>query len=284
MLYQGQFSAFNFKYNNWGTNPATTIGTSIIPGASNAEGSWTEIASSANISQDCYWVHFRVHAGNTDGFAKNHLLDFGIDPAGGTSYTSFFENLQVGDAPSVTNLGSKEFLFPIFIKAGSSVAIRVQGSEVTAGTLRVAAIFFGKPSNPLAVPVGSFSQTFGSITNSSGQTFTPGNASDGNWADLGAVTKPLWWFQLGYCLETATVTAEYTYLEVAWGDASNKHSMFTTMHGGTSRPTCGVHIQSQLLFCAAYNPVPTGSNIYIRGRCNNAPDTGYHATVVGIGG
>jgi hypothetical protein len=31
-------------------------------------------------------------------------------------------------------------------------------------------------------------------------------------------------------------------------------------------------------------PVPAGVNIYIRGRCNGAPDTGYNATVIGIGG
>lgn len=277
-------SAYNFKYDNWGTNPASTIGTSVTPGASNSEGSWTQIASSANIAQDCYWLYLQVHSGATSGAAKNHLLDIGIDPAGGTSYTAFLSNLQIGAAPALTVAGAREHIFPIFIKAGSSVAVRIQGSNATAGTVRVAARFYGQPTRPEAVPVGTIAQTFGSITNSSGQSITPGNAADGSWVDLGATTTPLWWFQVGYGVDNATITAEYTYLEVAWGDGSNKVSMFKVMHGGTTGETCGLAAQTQMLACAAYNPVPAGVNIYARARCNNAPDTGYHITVVGIGG
>lgn len=89
---------------------------------------------------------------------------------------------------------------------------------------------------------------------------------------------------MGYAVDNAIVTAESTYIEVAWGDASNKHIMFKVMHGGTTNETSGLAAQTQMLQCAAYNPVPAGANIYIRGRCNSAPDAGYHATVVGIGG
>lgn len=284
MLLPSGLSAFNFTYDNWGANPATTIGTSIVPGASNAEGAWTQIASSANIAADCYWLYIQVHSGAISTQIKNQLLDIGIDPAGGASYTAFLSNLQVGASPALSAAGAREFIFPIFVKAGSSVAVRIQGSNATAGTVRVAARFYGRPSNPLVVPVGGFSQTFGSVTNSSGQSFTPGNAADGTWVDLGAVTSPLWWFQLGYGIDNATITAEYTYIEVAWGDSTNKISMFKVMHGGTTAEICGLAAQTQMLACAAYNPVPAGANIYIRGRCNNAPDTGYHATVVGIGG
>lgn len=277
-------SAYNFTFDNWGTNPASTAGTSVTPGASNAEGSWTQIASSANIAQDCYWLYVQVHSGATSAAAKNHLLDIGIDPAGGTSYTAFLSNLQVGASPALTAAGAREFIFPIFIKAGSSVAVRIQGSNGTAGTVRVMARFYGQPSRPENVPVGTIAQTFGTITNSNGQSFTPGNAADGSWVDLGATSTPLWWFQVGYGIDNATITAEYTYIEVAWGDGTNKHSMFRVMHGGTTGETAGLAAQTQMLACAAYNPVPAGVNIYIRGRCNNAPDTGYHATVIGIGG
>lgn len=277
-------SAYNFTYDNWGANPSATIGTSLVPGALNAEGSWSQIASSANIAQDCYWLYIQVHTGATAAAIKNQLLDIGVDPAGGTSYTAIISNLQIGASPALTVAGNREYVFPFFIAAGSSVAVRVQGSNSTAGTVRVAARFYGHPTRPEAVPVGSFSQTFGTITNSSGQSFTPGSAVDGAWTDLGAVTSDLWWFQMGYGIDNATITAEYTYIEVAWGDSTNKHTMFKVMHGGTTGETCGLGAQTSLLACAAFNPVPAGSNIYIRGRCNNAPDTGYHATVIGIGG
>lgn len=284
MLHPVGLSAYNFTYDNWGANPASTIGTSVTPGASNAEGSWTQIASSANIAQDCYWLYLQIHSGATSAAAKNHLLDIGVDPAGGTSYTAIISNLQCGASPALSAAGAKEHIFPFFIKAGSSVAVRIQGSNATAGTVRVAARFYGQPTRPEAVPVGNISETFGTITNSNGNAFTPGNAADGSWVDLGATTYPLWWWQMGYGVDNATITAEYTYIEVAWGDGTNKVPMFKVMHGGTTGETAGLAAQTQMLSCAAYNPVPAGANIYIRGRCNNAPDTGYHATVIGIGG
>lgn len=284
MLHVPGMSAFNFTYDNWGANPASTIGTSVTPGASNAEGSWTQIASSANIAQDCYWLYLKIHSGSTASTIKSQLLDIGIDPAGGTSYTAFLSDLQIGAAPALTAAGAREYIFPIAIKAGSSVAVRIQGVAATAGTVRVAVRFYGQPTRPEVVPRGAFSQTFGSGSNSQGASITPGNAADGSWVDLGSVTSPLWWFQLGYSVANTTVTAEYTYLEVAWGDASNKHTMFKVMHGGTTNETSGLAAQTQMLACAAYNPVPAGANIYVRARCNNAPDTGYNANVVGIGG
>lgn len=284
MLFPSRLTSYQFTYDNWGANPASTIGTSVTPGSSNAEGSWTQIASSANIARDCYWVYFQVHSGATAATSKQHLLDLGIDPAGGTSYSAFFENLAVGCAPTLAQAGNREFLFPIFIKAGSSVAVRIQGNQATAGTVRVAARFYGSPGRPEISPLGMFSQTFGTITNSSGSTVTPGNAADGSWVDLGSVTKPLWWWQLGYQIDNGTITAEYTYLELAAGDVTNKDTIFKIMHGGTTSETCGLAAQTSLLFPAAYQPVPAGSNIYVRARCNNAPDTGYNVTVVGVGG
>lgn len=277
-------SAFYFTYDNWGANPSANIGTSVIPGASNVEGSWTQIASSANIAQDCYWIELRVFLGATSAQAKNHLLDIGVDPAGGSSYTAIISNLQVGASASISQAGIREFVFPFFIKASSSVAVRIQGSNGTAGTVRVAAKFFGQPSNPAVCPVGAISQTFGTITNSNGQSFTPGNVADGSWADLGSLSQPLWWWQMGHGIDNSVLTVEYTYIEVAYGDGSNKDTIFKVMHAGTNGETIGLGMQSHLLACAAYKPVPAGANIYIRGRCDSAPDASYHATVIGIGG
>lgn len=279
-----RMSSFGFTYDNWGVNPSATPGTSVIPGASNVEGAWTQIASGANIAQDCYWVYFQVFAGSSTGAIKNHLLDIGIDPAGGTSYTAFLSNLDVGETPSLAQAGNREYLFPIYIKSGSSVAVRVQGSNATAGTVRIAARFYGHPLYPNTVPVGTFAQTLGTITNSQGPTVTPGNAADGTWLDLGALTRDMFWFQLGYGIDSITITAEYTYFEVAYGDATNKITIMKVMHGGTTAETCGMAMQTSMLACAAYQPAPAGANIYVRARCQNAPDTGYHVNVVAIGG
>lgn len=281
---RSDFPASFWLYDNWGANPSATIGTSVTPGASNALGSWTQIASAANIANDVAGFYMQVHTGATSGAIKDQLFDIGVDPAGGTSYTAVISNLYVGESPALSAAGAREFYFPLAIKAGSSVACRVRGSNATAGTVRVAARFYGRRSGVLA-PVGCFTETLGAdTTNSRGTSFTPGNAADGSWVDLGATTSAMWWWQLGYGVSNATVTAEYTYIEIAFGDASSKATIFKVMHGGTTAETCGLAAQTNLLSIAAYCPVAAGDHIYVRGRCNNAPDTGYYANVVGVGG
>lgn len=284
-LHLPKSSAHYWTYDNWGTNPASTLGTSVVPGASNTLGSWTQLASSANIANEVSGFYMQVHSGATATAIKGHLLDIGIDPAGGTSYTPIISNLSVGNAPSLAQAGAREFFFPLRIPAGASVAARIRGSAATAGTVRVAVRFYGRPMAPEVLPVGLFTETFGADTaNSRGTAITPGNAADGSWVSLGTTTNRLWWWQLGYSISNTVITAEYTYLELAWGDGTNYHTIFRVMHGGTTSETCGLAAQTSLTWHAAYNPVPAGAGIYVRARCNNAPDTGYYVNAVGVGG
>lgn len=279
-----KLAAFQWTYDNWGANPSTSLGTSVTPGASSSEGSWTQIASNSNIAEDVYAVLLQIHSGSVSAQQRDQLFDIGVDPAGGTSYSPIISNINCGSSPSLTQAGSREFAFPFFIKAGSSVAVRCQTSHATAGTVFVAARFFGKPTAPHLFPRGTFSETIGSITGSAGVSFTPGNAADGSWVDLGATTRDMWWWQICYGISSGGISAEYTYIELAYGDASNKHTIMKVMHGGTSAETCGLAGNSLLSPWYAFRPVPAGSHIYVRGRCNNAPDSGYHANAIGIGG
>lgn len=285
MLLPPRISRYSWWYDNFGSNPGATPGTAVTPGISNAEGSWTQIASSGNIAQDVYgfflWIFNNAVATPTTG--KNFLLDVGVDPAGGTSYTAVISNIVCGSAGPITAGIGHQFVFPLFIKAGSSVAVRIQGSHGTATASYVAAKFFGFPSKQEAFPTGGIAETIGSITNSNGVSFTPGNAADGSWVDLGAITNPLWWWQIAYQIDNGTITAEYTYIEIAFGDASNKHVIMRRMHQGTTSEQTGSVLNGNLNFFEAYCPVPAGTHIYIRGRCLNAPDTGYNGVAIGIG-
>ena len=284
MLHAPTLSRYSFTYDNFGANPSATPGTSVTPGASNAEGSWTQVASSANIAQAVCGFYLRVSDGATASAAKNHLLDVGVDPAGGTSYTAIVSNIVCGATGAITTTGGgHQFFFPLAIAAGSSVAVRIQGSNATAGTVRVGIKFWGQPSRNEIVPCGQISETIGTITNSSGVSFTPGNAADGTWVSLGTTTNPLWWWQVGYQIDNGTITAEYTYVDIAVGDGTNKHVIHRIMHGGTTGETCGSNISDNLILHSCYCPVPAGSTIYIRGRCNNAPDTGYNGVAIGVG-
>jgi hypothetical protein len=282
-LLSSPLSAYGFTYDNFGAVPGASFGGSITPGASNAEGAWTQVASSGVLTADCYWLYFVVHTGATATAIKSHLLDIGVDPAGGTSYVAVVSNFVVGASPAIA-AGNREYLIPFFVKSGSSVAVRIQGSNATAGTVRVAVKFYGKPSRPEAVPVGRYSETIGTITNSEGQSITPGNGVYSAYATLGTTVKPLWWWQIGYQVSNATITAERAYIELSWGDVTNKRVITRIMHAGTTNETCGVVVNPSMGVCEAYCPVPAGSTIYARMLCENLPDTGYNMVALGIGG
>jgi hypothetical protein len=284
-LFVPGLSRFSFVVDNWGTNPGATPGTSVTPGISNAEGSWVEILSDTVVTADCCGFHLYIfnNAVATPTTAKNFLCDIGIDPAGGTSYTPIISNIVCGSAGPITAAGGHQFFFPLKIKAGTAIAARIQGSHGTATASRVGIRLYGKPSRPEAVPCGALTETIGTITNSSGVSFTPGNAADGSWVSLGTTTNPLWWWQLAYQVSNAVITAEYTYIELAYGDASNKHIILKRMHQGTTSEQIGTILNGNLTPYEAYCPVPAGATMYVRGRCLNAPDTGYEAVAIGVG-
>lgn len=278
-----KINSFLWKFSNY-TTPSATPGTSVVPGASNAEGAWTQVATAANMAYDVCLFYIAVGGGNTSAQQKNHLLDIGVDPAGGTSYTAVISNLVCGQTQAVTT-GGDEFVFPFFVKAGSSVAVRVQGNNATAGTVRVVATFYGRPTQPEMAPCGTFSQTLGTITSSAGTTVAPGNAAEGSWVSLGTTTSDLWHWQMGVQLSNATITAQYATYDLAYGDATNKEIIIEDQaigFYGTAEIKASILRGRHLV--EAYRYVPSGSTIYARGRCSTAPTATYNVTAIGIGG
>lgn len=277
-----KINSFLWKFSNY-TVPSATPGTSVVPGASNAEGAWTQVASAANMAFDSQLMFIAVGGGNTSAGQKDHLLDIGVDPAGGTSYTAVISNLVCGQTQAVTT-AFDEFVFPFFIKAGSSVAVRVQGNNATAGTVRVVATFYGRPTSPEMVPYGTVSQTLGTITGSAGTTVAPGNAAEGTWTSLGTTTRDLWHWQMGVQLSNGTITAQYATYDLAYGDATNKEIIIEDKHVGFYGTAEIKASNMNRHLVEAYRYVPSGSTIYARGRCSTAPTATYNVTAIGIGG
>lgn len=278
-----KLNSFLWHFSNF-TTPSATPGTAVTPGASNAEGGWTQIASAANMAFDSQLMYIAVGGGSSSGSQKDHLLDIGVDPAGGTSYGAVISNIVCGQTQAVTT-GWDEFVFPLFVKAGSSVAVRVQGSNATAGTVRVVGDFYGRPTNPEMVPVGCYSETIGTITGSAGPTITPGNAAEGTWTSIGTTTKDLWHWQIGLQLSNGTITAQYTTFDLAYGDATNKEIILedvTIGFYGTAEIKASTLRGRSLINATRY--VPGGSTIYARARCSTAPTASYNCTAIGIGG
>lgn len=276
MIYTPYTNAWGFRYQNQ-TNGATTLGTSVTPGASNAEGAWTQVAAAANITTDVYWIDVCVSAGATSANVKSHLLDIGIDPAGGTSYTPWLSDLVCGNSATAA-AGGRWWTFPCLIRAGSSVAVRVQGSNATAGTVRVFLVFYGKPKHPELIRPGAYTETIGTITGSSGVSFTPGNATWGTWTSLGTTTRPHHWVQLGWQIDNATMSAHGTLLQLGIGDGTTFHVILQT----AGQMTTSEAITS---FMAPGGwEIPAGATLYVRGNNSAAPVTGYNAVAVCCGG
>jgi len=272
----------SYVVDNWGATPSVTPGVSVIPGASSAEGSWTD-SGLGTLANEVFGILVWVSTGNVSGSARNHFLDIGVDPAGGTSYVSIISDLVCGESTSGSITGSgRRYYFPIRIPSGATVGVRIQGSDATAGTVRIGLRVWGQSSHPWLQPVGQYSETIGAGASTLGTSFTPGNGSFGAWASLGTTTRECWWWQLGHQIDNTLITAEYTYIELGYGDASNKHVILRLLHGGTTAEAIGELMHSHLI--EGYWRVPAGSNLYVRGNCNNPPDTGYNAAAVGIGG
>jgi hypothetical protein len=240
------------------------------------------MASSANIAQDVYGFVITVTSGFTSANQKDHLLDIGVDQAGGTAYVAIISNIVCGQSGAIGT--GKTFFFPMFIKSGSSVAARVQGSNATAGTVRIAMIFYGQPSNPEVVLVGQYSETIGAITGSAGVAFTPGTGAESSWVSLGTTTRPLWWWQVCVQVSNGTITAHYVHIDLAYGDATNPIPIIRNLfmrYEGTTEDQRQTSFQSLLEgFCE----VPAGAALYVRGWSDAAPPTGYNAVAVGVGG
>ena len=284
MLFVPSLTRGWFLYDNFGANPSLTPGTSVVPGASDVEGAWTQVASAADIAQDVYGFFIRVSNGGSVSQSKPHLLDVGVDPAGGTAYAAIINNVVCGGSAAMgTGIGLL-FFFPFYIKAGSSVAVRIQGGHATAGTVRVGIRLYGQLSQPVVMPVGSFSETIGAITGSDGVTYTPGNAADGAWVSLGTTARALWWWQIGMQRSDATGGNQTLYTEISYGDATNKHIIARIMTRGDNGEEIYHVLPFHLYFFEAYCPVPAGAELWIRGRCETAPDTGYNGVAIGIGG
>lgn len=280
-MLQATLNAFQWWFAN-ATAAADPLGTSVTPGASNAEGSWTEIAGDADITTDVWLVRININAGHSAGTAKDHLLDIGWDEAGGTSYTARIENIVCGSSGDISSNTGHWHDFPIRIPAGSAVAVRVQGSSGTAGTVRVWAQFFGKPSHPAQAAAGQYAETVGAITNSGGVAFTPGNSGTwGSWVSLGTTTRECWWWQLCVQPSDSNMAAKSYFFDLAWGDGSNKIPIIEKMVGNTILTTEDF---SLLPAVNCYAEIPAGATLYVRGVCDGTSETGFTAVAVGIGG
>lgn len=276
-------SALMWRFTNQ-AGPSTTPGTSVVPGASGAEGSATVIATAAQLTQDVHGLYLWITGGATSATSKCMLLDIGVDPAGGTSYIWRVNDLLVGDSGTAAQGGIDMYL-PLKIPAGSQVAVRVQGLAATAGTVRVMAIFYGKGTHPEVHQSFIKSETIGTVSGSSGVAVTLGvSAAEGSWTLIGATTFRWLYILPTFQQDDSTTNAQQIFFDVAYGDASNKTIVAENINAavvGTAEAIYVALASSQRDF---WCDIPAGVNIYIRGSTNLATaDSNNDFLVTGFG-
>lgn len=274
------------QINTWGSyegsnlelpNASDFMVTNANGGVANTESGWTEILS--NITDDAWLLALSFSGGGGSATAPQILADIGVDPAGGTSYTAIISNIVAGMRPGRTD--PMLYLFPFFCPAGSAFALRHQSNLTTPGT-HANLVVFGKPSRPEICMKGSFSETIGTVTNSSGVDVTPGTGAEGSWTEIGTTSKDMWWWELSCQPNDTTTNAVATSFDLAFGDASNKHIIIDNqmfVYGTVEQGSISTQMQ-----VSHYCPVPGGSTMYVRGHCSGTPDAGWNCLIHGIGG
>ncbi len=286
---------FSWRADNYSTTrPATTWGTTVTftgntGSVANPQwGTWTQVLSGGTVSTDVFGLWLNFHDPGVPG--NNQVVAaVGVDPAGGSSYTTLITDLIFQNPSLLANGGGTSYYFPIWIKAGSSIAVR--GYVDSSGTMDIAvmAAVYGKPTDPASVKVGTYVTAFG-VTYDTwpasgifGVAITSGTTSEGSWTSLASsIARDHWWWQTSFLLNDATMTAGNIYnTDLAFGDASNKiiiiqdEPMRVEVNGSPTKGSWPV---------ACERNVKAGNNLYGRIQCSGTADSNLAMVCYGVGG
>lgn len=273
---QFQFVASDFL----NTRPSSTFGAAITASATpDTYGSYVEILSDANLTEDCYGLLLNFNVGFSTGALRSGTITIGKDEAGGTSYTDWLTHIVAGQAGNYhQTAGAKWLYFPLYIKAGTALAAKYANATGSA-TIRCYAAAYGRPKYPQAVRAGTKFETFGASAGN-GTAITSGAASEGAWTQLGSnPASNLWWWQYGFQSDDTTMNALIYHFDLARGDASNKHIIF---EGGVIR-TSSVEDAGHRYPPNCMAEVTPSDLIYGRLQCSGTPDETLQVAAYGVG-
>lgn len=264
------------------TRPAAALGATITPG-NNVKGSYTQVLTGANVARDVFRLAVNINSNAVSAAGRNALIDIAVDPAGGSSYSVLINNLMGScAAPYTIGQGGIWYVFPIWIKAGSSVAARAQVNNATVGTMRIICSVFGSPRDRRSVRVGTKVQTLGADTaTSAGVAVTSGTTAEGAWTSLGTLTSDAWWWQVGMGVNDTTMTALSYHADLGVGDATNKNVVIENMNVTT---TAAEQMNYGPIVLDGQKLTPSGTNVYGRLQCSGTADSALSMVAYAVGG
>lgn len=216
-------SEFGWSVSNIdGVTPTEAFGVAVTPQI-NTKGNWFQILSSALVSEDVFGLLINFNYGFVNGTARDMLSDVGVDPAGGSSYSVLIPNLYMC-SPATYEHAGQSYYFPIWVRAGSSIAVRTSVNSLNTNTVSCWIRAFGRPRDPRMVKVGTYVDAYGAVpSTSTGTLVTPGTVSEGAWTSLGTISREAWWWQQGMGQNTGSMGLRWWSADLGIGDLSNKH-------------------------------------------------------------
>lgn len=265
------------------TRPAAAEGASVTPGTGGF-GGWAQLG--VDTTTDTYGILICINSNSANNASRRTVVNIGIDPAGGTSYTSFIPDLIAGGAPTYVTEGMGQwYYFPLFIPRGSAVAAQAYGTVTTA--IRVMSWLMQNPSNPASIRKGSLVESIGAST-FEGTNVTPGTTGAGNWTPMGTTVNRLWWWQVG--LQGTASDQSYAanttiHLDVGVGDGTVGGTDIILRDFPIRQGTAAESFSSMPITVGCEWSVPAGSSIYVRAQNSGNNETGgYNCIVYGLGG
>lgn len=264
---------FAWSIANVSTRPAAAYGTTVTPAASTniADGAWTQLFIGSAVTEDVFFISINLNNGATSGAMRRILADIGIDQNGGTTYATIIPFLFAGHAaPFTTPGGGIWYNFPLFIPAGSRIAIRACSDLAT--TFSAYVRLYGKPRRPELCRYGTKIYQHGK-NGLEGTAITLGTTSKGAWVDLGppSLVNP-WWWQIGYTCQDTTMTAAAIFFDVAVGSSIAKNMIIENAPVFTTSAE-QIVIPPLTFQCTGQQKYGSGDSIYIRGQSSATADT-----------
>ena len=253
---------YTLAQNNFASTPSSTApGTSVTTGGTpHTKTAWTQVFSATNFEITELDV-LMVNTG-TSGAQSDALVDIGIGAAASevvivpNILAGWRQNLQAG-------VPSSGLRFPVYIPAGTRVAVRAQSLE-TSKTINTVIVARGGASQPSTGQYAGVDAIGVTTASSQGTSHTAGNTgSFSAWASVGSVTTRDYRAVLMVVQGTmSTTTMNGLTYEFQWGVSS------TTFGAALFASNTGETLWGPFPNQPVRQFVPSGSQLQVRGKCS----------------
>lgn len=257
---------------NTGSIGAGAPGTSVTTGAaSSTKGAVAEIYSATLF--DAYWVSILANGYAASVVDSRGAMDILI---GAATESVLIANLLFGGASTIgTRAGMKRWDFPLYIPAGSRLAVQAAGMRLSTA-FSVAMYLYGGHGHP-PFRVGQKVTTYGMGTVPDGTTIVPGiNGADGTWTQIAASTNEDHFAFVPSFQDGDTVVGDRLInLSMGIGVATEQE-----IQSGAWWNTSSVEGVGGPMPCMpAFADVPAGTRLAMRASNNSTNDVLYNACI-----